>query len=211
MIEELAKKIWRFHLLNHKLASSDCLLILGSNDTRVAARGASLYLDGLAPLIVFSGDVGPQTKGLYERPEADEFAEIASQMGVPEDSIRIENQSTNTGDNIRFSRESLAREGLNPKSVIVVTKPFMERRAYATFKVIWPEVKVFVTSPHIPFDDYFTPVLTKEHVINAMVGDLQRIKLYPERGWQINQDIPDDVWNAFEKLVELGFDERLLK
>jgi hypothetical protein len=42
-----------------------------------------------------------------------------------------------------------------------------------------------------------------------MVGDLQRIRIYPSRGFQIEQEIPDDVWQAFEKLVELGYDRHL--
>jgi hypothetical protein len=43
-----------------------------------------------------------------------------------------------------------------------------------------------------------------------MVGDLQRIKLYPERGFQIYQDIPDDVWQAYEKLVGMGYTKHLV-
>ncbi len=44
-----------------------------------------------------------------------------------------------------------------------------------------------------------------------MVGDLQRIRLYPAMGFQIEQDIPEDVWNAFEELVRSGFDAHLIK
>ena len=43
-----------------------------------------------------------------------------------------------------------------------------------------------------------------------MVGDLQRIKIYPEKGFQVYQEIPADVWRAFERLVELGFDKQLI-
>jgi hypothetical protein len=44
-----------------------------------------------------------------------------------------------------------------------------------------------------------------------MVGDLQRIREYPARGFQISQEIPDDVWEAYEKLVRAGYDKYLLK
>jgi hypothetical protein len=43
-----------------------------------------------------------------------------------------------------------------------------------------------------------------------MVGDLQRIKVYPEKGFQISQDIPDDVWKAYEELVRLGYTKHLV-
>jgi hypothetical protein len=44
-----------------------------------------------------------------------------------------------------------------------------------------------------------------------MVGDLQRIREYPARGFQIPQDIPDDVWDAYEQLVRAGYDRHLMK
>ncbi len=44
-----------------------------------------------------------------------------------------------------------------------------------------------------------------------MVGDLQRVKLYAEKGFQIPQDIPPDVWAAFEALVAAGYDSRLVR
>lgn len=43
-----------------------------------------------------------------------------------------------------------------------------------------------------------------------MVGDLQRIKEFPKLGFQIEQDIPSDVWEAFEALVARGYDKYLL-
>jgi len=47
-------------------------------------------------------------------------------------------------------------------------------------------------------------------VISIMVGDLQRIRLYPAKGFQIHQDIPDEVWQAFEALVAAGYDRHLV-
>jgi hypothetical protein len=52
--------------------------------------------------------------------------------------------------------------------------------------------------------------LSAQDVINIMVGDLQRIRIYAERGFQIAQDIPDDVWAAYEELVRAGYDQRLV-
>jgi len=44
-----------------------------------------------------------------------------------------------------------------------------------------------------------------------MVGDLQRIKVYPARGFQIEQEIPDHVWHAYEQLVHAGYDKYLIQ
>jgi len=50
-----------------------------------------------------------------------------------------------------------------------------------------------------------------EHWIHALVGDLQRIKEYPKQGFQIEQDMPDEVWAAYEYLVAEGYTNRLIK
>ena len=87
----------------------------------------------------------------------------------------------------------------------------MERRAYATFKNFWPEVEVIITSPPISFENYPNEFRSKEDIINILVGDLQRIKIYPEKGFQISQEIPSDVWDAYKKLVAAGYNKHLIK
>lgn len=197
--------------MDHKIVPSDCILVLGSHDRRVAARGAELYLQGLAPVLVFSGGLGRLTKEMWSETEADLFARIATDMGVPKEAILVENRSTNTGENILFTQQLLQAEGLNPQTFIVVQKPYMERRSYATFKRHWPSKDLLVTSPQILFEDYPTEEIPMEKVISIMVGDLQRIKLYAEKGFQVYQEIPDDVWEAYEQLVKMGFDQHLIR
>jgi hypothetical protein len=85
----------------------------------------------------------------------------------------------------------------------------MVRRSYATFKKNWSDKELIVTSPQITFEDYPTEDLPMEKVINSMVGDLQRIRVYPARGFQIPMEIPEEVWEAYEKLVAWGFDKHL--
>ena len=210
-IVTLAKKLWDYHHMDHNLEKSDCILALGSHDLRVADRAAELYLEGWAPLLIFSGGLGNLTKEIWNEPEADQFAAIAKRKGVPEAAILIENRSTNTGENIIFTQQLLRDKQLDPQSFIVVQKPYMERRSFATFKKNWPEKKLLVTSPQFSLEQYITPEITMEKVINIMVGDLQRIKIYPAKGFQISQEIPDDVWQAYEELVRLGFDRHLTK
>ena len=43
-----------------------------------------------------------------------------------------------------------------------------------------------------------------------MVGDLQRIRIYPARGFQIPQDMPAEVWEAAQELIRAGYDSRLV-
>lgn len=214
-IRPLVERLWHYHQLNHELVKSDAILVLCSHDRRVAERGARLFLDGWAPLLIFSGGLGSITKHLWQEPEANQFADIAVGMGVPRDCILIENRSTNTGENVAFTHQLLRERNLDPQSFILVQKPYMERRSYATFRKVWPEKQVIVTSPRVSLDDYLAgysnEALSTDDVISIMVGDLQRVRLYPERGFQIPQEIPDDVWKAFEVLVEAGYDRHLVR
>ncbi len=207
---ELAQKIWDYHHLNHQLEKADCIMVLGSHDPRVAKRGARLYLDEWATLLIFSGGLGNLTVEVWDEPEADKFARIARNMGVPASHILIENKSTNTGENVHFTRNLLTKQGHNPQKFILVQKPYMERRTYATFRKVWPEKDIIATSPQIPFGVYPTAEISQDDVIHIMVGDLQRIKLYHKKGFQIYQEIPTDVWAAYETLVELGYTGNLI-
>jgi len=214
-VRALAQQLWDYHRLGHELVKSDAIVVLCSHDERVAERGAELFLDNWAPLLIFSGGLGAITKGLWTEPEAIRFSRIAESMGVPPEHILVEDKSTNTGENVRYTRDLLRRKVLDPNRFIAVQKPYMERRTYATFRKVWPEKDLVVTSPQVSFDQYLDQyahsTLTPEDVIAIMVGDLQRIRLYPDKGYQIRQEIPVSVWAAYEELVQAGFDKYLVK
>jgi len=213
-VRSLAQQLWDYHRLGHELVKSDAIMVLCSHDERVAERGAELFLDNWAPLLIFSGGLGVITRGLWSEPEAVRFSRIAESMGVPRERILIEDRSTNTGENVRYTQELLTSAGLDPQRFIAVQKPYMERRTYATFRKIWPEKALVVTSPQVSLDQYLDEyahsALTPEDVVAIMVGDLQRIKLYPEKGFQIPQEIPASVWAAYEELVRAGFNKYLV-
>lgn len=210
-VVHFAKIVWDYHHLHTPLRKADCIFVLGSHDTRVAERAAEIYLQGWSELLIFSGGLGRLTKDVWAETEADLFARIAMEKGVPRKNILIENRSTNTGENILFTQQLLRQKGFDPRSFILVQKPYMERRTYATFQKQWPGKMVCVTSPQISFEDYPTDEFPLERVINIMIGDLQRIRIYAEKGFQIPQHIPDQVWNAYEYLVASGFDQQLIK
>lgn len=211
LINELSQIIWDYHHLNHQLEKSDLILALGSNDLRVAEHAADLYLQGWAPRLMCSGNVGALTRGKFAKPEAETFADIAVAKGVPRSAILTEPESTNTGENIVFSRRVLAEHGLDPQTFIVVQKPYMERRAYATFMKNWPGKRILISSPSSDWATYPTAELPKDLVINIMVGDLQRIRDYPAKGFQIEQEIPAEVWQAYEQLLALGYTKHLIQ
>ena len=147
------------------------------------------------------------TEGSFPRPEAELFAERCIRLGVPEESILIEASSTNTGENFTFSRALLREKGLFPKTGIAVHKPYMAKRAWATGTKQWPEVRWSVMTHPLTLEEYGCD----EATVNLMVGDLQRLRVYAEKGFQAPVDVPEDVWAAFERLAAAGYDTYVIR
>ena len=129
--------------------------------------------------IVFSGYLGNWTKTLWDRSEAEVFAVHAVARGVPADKIKLESKSTNIGENIKFTKELLRVEGIDPKAITIVSKPSTERRILATCQLLWPEMRMFITSPKITFEEQRENGI-QDNLIHEMVGDVQRMRVYPD-------------------------------
>jgi hypothetical protein len=203
-ILEAAEILWNYHRLGRALPAAEGILVFGSNDLRVAELAVSLFQAGQGSWILFSGARGRMTENWPET-EAATMAALARSHGVPDDCILIEDRATNTGENIRFSREILAAARLAPRRLIVVQKPYMERRTQAALDVQWPGVACLVTSLPSGFGDYCTEDLPPRMVIEAMVGDFQRILDYPALGFASEQPVPAEVMAAYQSLCDEGF------
>ena len=149
---------------------------------------------------------------MAEPSEAEHFEVIMRAAGYA-GRLMLETQALNTGDNARLSYELLDQQGTTPvDSIVIITKPYMERRALATFDIQWPDrsTRLTVTSPPIAFSDYFDDQQLFDDVLAIMVGDLQRIVEYPKRGLQSEQTIPSVVMDAYERLIAKGYTRHLL-
>ena len=212
-VDSLVQILWNYMLVGHSLRKADCIFVLGSHDVRVAEYAIDLYKRGFAEFLLFSGGVVQRNAALgvfWDTTEADYFARRAIARSLPPERLWIENQSTNTGENFRFTQQLLEEQGLDFQSFILVQKPYMERRVLATAQALWPDKDYMVTSPPITCADYLNGQLPRAAVIQHIVGDFQRIKVYGENGFQSRQEIPAEVWEAFERLVALGYDARLV-
>jgi uncharacterized SAM-binding protein YcdF (DUF218 family) len=206
-----AVTIWDYHQMHHQLRPCSAAIGLGSHDLGVAAFAADLYRADLFKVLVFSGANSPTTATRFPRGEAVHFAEHAMQLGVPQTAIIIEPRAANTGQNIDYSRHALAGAGVPVTSVMLLSKPYMQRRAYATIRKAWPEVEPVCASEDIAFDEYLKSIGDDKLVIDMLVGDLQRVIEYPARGFAIAQEIPAEVTDAHQRLIAAGYDSRLMK
>ncbi len=183
---------------------------LGSHDLGVADTAAELYERGMAPLIVFTGATSPTTRERMPRGEAVHYRERALELGVPSSAVLVEPRARNTGENIRFSRELLEEAGVGVSSVLLISKPYEERRAYATARKLWPGVEIVSASSPMTLNEYVDSIGDARTVIDMLVGALQRLLVYPEQGFLISQSVPADVIEAYERLCQAGFTSRLL-
>lgn len=202
--------LWRYHQLGHELRPVDVAIGLGSHDPGVAVHAADLYHQGLFPIIIFTGANAPTTIERFPRGEAVHYREIALDRGVPESAILIETQATNTAENITFTHKLVSDIGLHPHSAVLISRPYQQRRAYATSRKLWPELDVIGSAQSLPLDQYVAAIGDSDRVINMLIGDTQRIRLFAEHGFAIPQEIPDDVDAAFHRLVSAGYTDRLL-
>lgn len=185
---------------------ADFLLVLGSHDLMVPVLASELFAEKIAPLIVCSGGFGKITREIWNEEEGKIFAKKCIEMGVPKEKILIEKNATNTGENFTLTRALLEKEGIKVDSGIIICKPYMAKRALATARKQWPEVEWRVAVKKIPLEEYISDE-DLEREINVMVGDMQRMKTYAEAGFQVPVDIPDDVWDAYKRLVRAGYTE----
>ena len=118
------------------------------------------------------------------------YTREAIALGVPADRIRTETRATNTGENIRFTRDLLAAEGVHPRSATLVTRPYQQRRAYATARKLWPEIEVRGSAQPLTFRTYLGEIGDSAKVLNMLVGDTQRIWVYAERGFAFPRRCP---------------------
>ena len=116
----------------------------------------------------------------------------------------------------RFRRELLRErwgDSVDSKTYIVVQKPFMLYRSFATFTKQWPGPSFAVASPAVAkLADYVDASIGMpfDAVVSAMVGDTQRLRFYSEvKDFQAAVDVPDAVWAALGRLVGLGYTSHL--
>ena len=207
--------IWDYLGMHQAPEKADCIVGFGNFNTNIARRAAELYCQGYAPKVLFTGGLGRNTAGLLPEPEAVRFARVAMECGVPEADILLEPDSTNTAENILFTRRLLEQTNLPHGHILGVHQPFMERRIFAAMGVYWPELRFTVTSPQVTIPEYLADAkkqgITENAAVSVIVGDFQRMDLYAKKGYQLPQEIPEEAWAAFRQLVALGYDKQLAK
>ncbi|KOG07976.1 MULTISPECIES: YdcF family protein [Streptomyces] len=205
------QRLWDYHQMGHTPRPCSVAIGLGSHDLGVADTAVDLYRRGMAPFLVFTGATSPTTRERMPRGEAVHYQERAIELGVPASAVLVEPRARNTGENIRFSRDLLDEAGITVSSILLISKPYEERRSYATARKLWPDVEIVSASSPMTLQDYVDSIGDARLVIDMLVGALQRLLVYPEQGFMISQQVPADVLDAYDRLAQGGYISRLLR
>lgn len=114
------------------------LIIFGTNQRQPADIAASRYHSGLAPLIIVTGRIN-RHNGVVE---GQMFRQLLHAAGVSDSSIRVEDQSVNTWQNVELSLPFL-REALSRGLPLTVVSKWYHRRAIHALRTLLPEADVF--------------------------------------------------------------------
>jgi uncharacterized SAM-binding protein YcdF (DUF218 family) len=60
-------------------------------------------------------------------------------------------------------------------SVLLVSKPYEERRAHSTARKLWPEIEFISASTPMMLSEYVDSIQDAHLVIDMLVGSLQRL------------------------------------
>ncbi len=212
--DDYAKILWDYEKLSQTIEPCDGIIVPGSHDNDPARYAVELLGKGFGKYIIFSGGVlqtKPDTYEKGDKTEAEEYMAIAHKMGAPHDQLFLENRAKHTVENLKFSIELALEKELHTDSFLIVHKPYNERRLHAIIEKHFPTTKFIITSEPTTFEKYTDRGIPKKYIYESMVGDIQRLKLYGENGFQAPVEIPREVWEAYEKLVEMGYTRRMVK
>lgn len=190
---------------------ADIVLAMGSQDLNVPVTAARAFWERQARWLVCSGGFGKDTATLFHEPEAVLFARRCAELGVPGARILVEDRATNSGENFQFSKVLLEERGIVPQTGVIAAKPYMAKRARAVALMQWPEVcwsvaRTGATGLHA----YLDQGNNLETVLNLMVGDLQRLRVYAGR-FQAPVEVPESAWAAYERLAGAGYDKYVIR
>jgi uncharacterized SAM-binding protein YcdF (DUF218 family) len=111
------------------LKKTDAIVVISGGDTnKRTEEGIRLWREGWGKFLIFSGAA---KEGISN---AAVMKKIATTAGVPADKIFLEEKAQNTLENANFTAPILTQQGF--KSIILVTSPYHQRRAYLAFRQV---------------------------------------------------------------------------
>jgi len=170
---------------------ADAIFILGGSSLAPVERAIELYKAGYAPKIAFIS-VGGKFGGekVWGMPENVKYKEILVAAGIPEEAIITEGLTSNTLAEAKQAIPFIEKHGINPHSLILVSRPFHQRRAFATFSEQHPDIKYINCPGDEPLD------LDDPETHERLVQEAERLLDYSAKGDIDKQAMSRDILRA---------------
>lgn len=227
-----------FNLLNQFLAMDtynqdkkyDLILVLGNAIAQSALMAYQLYKDGHSHYFMIAGGRGHTTdilensikevyslKNIHQQSEAKLFRYIIEAKYGFDDSIILEERSTNCGENIQFAFQILKEKNIDVKDVLLVHDPLMQRRIDATARYHRPDISFDNYRCFLPKVEYSNSVLeikneiwglwSNERYISLLLGEMKRVIDNKEgygplgKNYICHVNVPDDILAAYHRIL----------
>lgn len=208
MIPESAFALWDYHCFSYQPPDPhfDAVIGLGSYDDSVATFAVQTQASLIAKTLLFTGNKGNWTHGLYDETEAEHFGLVAQKAGAAAGVILLENTATNIAENISRSEAML---GALICSAMYVTKPQTQRRLFLSLQATSRLQSYGVVAPQRSLENAIA-LFGEDQILSEMVGDMHRMIHYPKHGWMVNEIIPEPVLDACKDLIVRGYINHML-
>jgi uncharacterized SAM-binding protein YcdF (DUF218 family) len=215
------------------IEKADVLILFGGCIIHGWDIAANAVKAGLAKHFLVSGGIGHTTSELWNtisekfpdintenRPEADIITDYLK-LKYNLENILIENKSTNCGNNVTFALETLKKNSISAKNIIIIQDSTMQQRMDATFKKFITDTNVNIINyaPYIArvkagkygleFEPpHITGMWNMEKYINLLMGEIPRLSDnkngYGPKGKNLiaSVNIPGNVLDAFDYLYK---------
>jgi len=181
---------------NKNIPVTDFIFIFGNVDPRIPRHAAKLFKEKMAPKIIISGGIGSLGKDPNGfKSEAEYYKSILIDNGVSEEFIILENEATNTLENVLFGIKKAKIKNLEINSLILVSMPALLKRSKATFLKHFPEIEIYGDSFLYNEDE-----IKDERRARRFLAEIDRLKEYGEKGDISKTKIPKEVRKAYDSI-----------
>jgi uncharacterized SAM-binding protein YcdF (DUF218 family) len=202
-------EIFRFLALMDTPGKADVIIGFGHFDMNIPRQCCELYLKGYGKKIIYTGGVGAGSADL-KYAEAVEFFNFTRKYfpQIPLEDIIIEDKSTNSGENIRFTIEKmkalfpLFNFGIGICSAILVATPARQLRVYLTVRMYLENTELINLPPETTFNENLAVFSEKgESLTKQLTGEMDRLLEYPAKGLCEKVVIPGNIIIAYNQVM----------
>lgn len=185
VLQELQSVYDFLRCANEQKRKSDAIFVFGHIDARIAAHAASLWHQGIAPRIIVTGKGRKSITGFDT--EADFFASVIAENGVPESAVLRERKSLNTLENVIFGMDACHASGFFPTSLTLCAFPGLLRRSRATFAKQFPTIITSCSGPVIPLEEF-----VRDRIVR-LLAEFNRFDEYEKKGDIARVAVPVEI------------------